>query len=122
MEVEGIIEAISYRNKGIKVNGKWFNAPEEILKQVQKNQKVKLILDDFGNVLDVEILGYEEKPEKDLRIEALRASIEIVKLMFQYGQFYEFQPASESKTMEEQVSNITKLVERVYKKILDMIR
>jgi hypothetical protein len=85
MEVEGRVEAVSYKNKGIKVNGRWYNVPEDMLKQIQKNHRVKLFIDDFGNVLEVEVLGYEEQIDKDLKIEALRASIEILKLNFQFG-------------------------------------
>jgi len=122
MEVEGTIEAISYRNKGIKVNGKWFNVPEDILKQVQKNQKVKLTLDDFGNVLDIEILGYEEKIDKDIKIESLRTSVEILKLVFQYGQPYDLIPASQSNSLEEQVKQFTTILEKTYKRILNLLK
>lgn len=122
MEVEGTIEAISYRNKGIKVNGKWYNIPDDILKQVQKNQKVKLTLDDFGNVMNIEILGYEEKIDKDIKIESLRASIEILKLVFQYGQPYDFSPASQSNNLEEQTKQLTDVLEKTYKRILNMLK
>lgn len=122
MEVEGTIEAISYRNKGIKVNGKWYNIPDDILKQVQKNQKVKLTLDDFGNVMNIEILGYEEKIDKDIKIESLRASIEILKLVFQYGQPYDFSPASQSNNLEEQTKQLINILEKTYKRILNMLK
>lgn len=122
MEVEGTIEAISYRNKGIKVNGKWYNIPDDILKHVQKNQKVKLTLDDFGNVMNIEILGYEEKIDKDIKIESLRASIEILKLVFQYGQPYDFSPASQSNNLEEQTKQLTDVLEKTYKRILNMLK
>ena len=122
MEVEGTIEAISYRNKGIKVNGKWYSVSEEILKQIQKNHKVKLTLDDFGNVIDIEILGYEEKIDKDIKIESLRASIEILKLVFQYGQPYDFSPASQSNNLEEQTKQLTNILEKTYKRILNMLK
>ena len=122
MEVEGTIEAISYRNKGIKVNGKWYNIPDDILKQVQKNQRVKLTLDDFGNVMNIEILGYEEKIDKDIKIESLRASIEILKLVFQYGQPYDFSPASQSNNLEEQTKQLINILEKTYKRILNMLK
>ena len=122
MEVEGTIEAISYRNKGIKVNSKWYSVSEEILKQIQKNHKVKLTLDDFGNVIDIEILGYEEKIDKDIKIESLRASIEILKLVFQYGQPYDFSPASQSNNLEEQTKQLINILEKTYKRILNMLK
>ncbi|HIP90610.1 MAG TPA: hypothetical protein EYH22_03605 [Candidatus Nanopusillus sp.] len=122
MEVEGVIEAISYRNKGIKVRGKWYSVSEDVLKQVQKNHKVKLTLDDFGNVMDIKILGYEEKIDKDIKIESLRASIEILKLVFQYGQPYDISPATQSNNLEEQVRQFTTILEKTYKRILNMLK
>jgi hypothetical protein len=122
MEVEGRVEAVSYKNKGIKVNGRWYNVPEDMLKQIQKNHRVKLFIDDFGNVLEVEVLGYEEQIDKDLKIEALRASIEILKLNFQFGHPYDLVPASELKNFEKQVDTSLKLLEKTYKRVLKLIK
>ena len=120
MEIEGIIEAISYKTKGIKVAGRWFNVPEELLNNLQKNQKVKISIDDFGNVLDVQILGFEEIIDKDIKIEALRSSIEIMKLYFQIS-YADFTYASEIKK-EKDLELILKDLNTIYRRILEMLK
>jgi|GEM_PF-5062988 len=120
MEIEGIIEAISYKTKGIKVAGKWFNVPDELFNNLQKNQKVKIVIDDFGNVIDIQILGYEEVIDKDLKIEALKASIEILKICLQLG-YADFLYASEIRK-EKSLEFILKDLNTIYRKILEMLK
>ncbi len=79
-EIEGTIEAISYRTKAIKVNGKWYNVTDNILKNVNKGDKVKIVLDDLGNVLEVKKIK-ELKLEDKVKI--LEISSEILKLIIQ---------------------------------------
>ena len=122
MEVEGVIEAISYKNKGIKVAGRWFNVPDDILKRVQKNQKVKLYLDDFGNVMDIEILGYEEKVDKEIKLKAAEISELILRDFLQFGQTYDLVPASEQKGAEESLKRILETYKRIYKFVLNLIK
>ena len=122
MEFEGVVEAVSYKNKGVKINGRWYNVSEDVIKQVQRNQKVRVVTDDYGNIIDLYVLGYEEQIDKDIKLEALRASIEVLKLSLQYGQPYDLTPATDIKNFDEQVKSIVKLLERTYKDILNIIK
>ncbi len=79
LEIKGKVEAISYRNKAIKVNGKWYNATEDVLKKVAKGDIVKIYVED-NNVIDVERLT--ELPKED-RIKILEIATEILKLTIQ---------------------------------------
>lgn len=121
MEIEGKIEAISYKNKGIKINGKWYNVPEDVIKTLSKNQIVKLTIDDYSNVLSVDIIGKYEEIDSELKIEALRSAIDIVRLSLQYGS-PEFVPGSELQTYDKVLKKLVKDVLDVYNILINKIK
>ncbi len=123
MEIEGKIEAISFKNKGVKVNGRWYNVPDELMHKLSKNDRVRLDIDDFGNVLRVDVLEHNEYVDKDIRLASLNAAIEILKISFQYGQFpVEFVNAKQSKTVEEEVNKFVDLLLKTQKRIENWLK